>query len=345
MPRSRRPRSLWARWSAVDERQAADPRGDGAAGFRDLIVALADDARPTRCRSRIGKMLDRTGYLQSLRDERSEEAEERIENLMELVSAAREYESREADATLGGFVDRLSLLSEADEESGAKQARVWLMSMHAAKGLEFPVVIVAGMEEGLFPHSRSAESEDEIEEERRLCYVCMTARERAGPDQRGAAPGVRRVPGHRAVALPRRDSGGTGRARRHPAFSSPPGQPRRALRDAREPVRPRRGRSGGARQGRRARATRYEDEDQSAMASAPGMRVRHAQFGVGTVLAVEEHGDDHKITVRFNSRRHEEAAREIRQAGTRVGAGVSLADSSVTTEAAADSERALSASS
>ena len=114
-----------------------------------------------------------------MRDERSEEAEARVENLMELVSAAGEYESREAEPSLGGFVDRLSLLSEADEEDGTKEARVWLMSMHAAKGLEFPVVVVAGMEEGLFPHSRSAEDEEEVEEERRLCYVCLTrARER-----------------------------------------------------------------------------------------------------------------------------------------------------------------------
>ena len=124
-------------------------------------------------------MLERSGYLKDLRDERSEEAEARVENLMELVSAAGEYESRESEPSLGGFVDRLSLLSEADEENGTKEARVWLMSMHAAKGLEFPVVVVAGMEEGLFPHSRSAEDEEEVEEERRLCYVCLTrARER-----------------------------------------------------------------------------------------------------------------------------------------------------------------------
>ena len=124
-------------------------------------------------------VLDRSGYLQALRDERNEEAEARIENLMELVSAAREYESRETDPSLGGFVDRLSLLSEADEAEGAREAQVWLMTMHAAKGLEFPTVIVAGMEEGLFPHSRASEDEDEVEEERRLCYVCLTrARER-----------------------------------------------------------------------------------------------------------------------------------------------------------------------
>src|SRR5206468_2640207 len=122
----------------------------------------------------IGKMLDRSGYLQDLHEERSEDAESRVENLAELVSAAREYESREVEPTLGGFVDRLSLLSDVDEEEGARDARVWMMTLHSAKGLEFPVVVLAGLEEGLFPHSRSSEDEEELEEERRLCYVGMT---------------------------------------------------------------------------------------------------------------------------------------------------------------------------
>src|SRR5207302_4803525 len=122
----------------------------------------------------IGKMLDQSGYLQDLRDERNEDAEGRIENLAELVSAAREFESREPEPTLNGFVDRLSLLSDADEEAGSRDARVWMMTLHSAKGLEFPVVILAGLEEGLFPHSRSSEDAEELEEERRLCYVGMT---------------------------------------------------------------------------------------------------------------------------------------------------------------------------
>ena len=96
-------------------------------------------------------MLDRSGYLNDLRDENSEEANERIENLMELVSASRDYETRDPEASIGGYVDRLSLLSEVDEESGTRNAKVWLMSMHAAKGLEFPVVFIAGMEDGLVP--------------------------------------------------------------------------------------------------------------------------------------------------------------------------------------------------
>lgn len=83
---------------------------------------------------------------------------------MELVSAARYYEDRAPEVSIGGYVDRLSLLSEVDEESGTRDAKVWLMSMHAAKGLEFPVVFIAGMGDGLFPHSRSVEDPDELEE-------------------------------------------------------------------------------------------------------------------------------------------------------------------------------------
>ena len=122
----------------------------------------------------VGKVLDRSGYLKDLRDEHSEEAEGRIENLAELVSAAREYESRTPEPSLAGFVDQLSLLSDADEESGAKNPLVLMMTLHSAKGLEFPTVIIGGLEEGLFPHSRSVDDDAELEEERRLCYVGLT---------------------------------------------------------------------------------------------------------------------------------------------------------------------------
>src|SRR4029434_3001860 len=168
-------RSLWAKLVfAIDDGRLAPRATASLVVFRDLITALADVARRDSVSIAIGKMLDQTGYLKDLRDDNSEESNERIENLMELVSAAREYETREADASLGGFVDRLSLLSEADEESGTRDAKVWLMTMHAAKGLEFPLVVIAGLEEGLFPHSRSQEDLEELEEERRLCYVGMT---------------------------------------------------------------------------------------------------------------------------------------------------------------------------
>src|SRR5438093_1421252 len=167
--------SLWARLVRGLEQRAFPNRAAASlTAFRDLLVRLTEMARQESVSIAIGKMLDQSGYLQDLREERSEDAESRVENLAELVSAAREYESREQEPSLGGFVDRLSLLSDADEEQGSRDARIWMMTLHSAKGLEFPVVILAGLEEGLFPHSRSSEDQEELEEERRLCYVGMT---------------------------------------------------------------------------------------------------------------------------------------------------------------------------
>jgi len=294
-------RSLWARLVyAVDENKLGNRAVSALRGFRDLIAGLGQDARTDSVSIAIGKMLDRSGYLKDLRDENTEEANERTENLMELVSASRDYEMRDPEASLGGFVDRLSLLSEADEESGTKNARVWLMSMHAAKGLEFPVVFIAGMEEGLFPHSRSSEDQDELEEERRLFYVGMTraerrlfltsaARRRVFGEYQSTQPSrfVEEVPADLVERItPAFTSGPQNSfAHAHYEFRTNPygrgGRPARFKEDAEK--------------------YSYENEDQSASGVRVGMRVRHAQFGVGVVLAVEEHTDDYKVTVRFNS--------------------------------------------
>src|SRR5258706_9473846 len=169
------PNSMWSKLvRGLDDRQFTGRAAASLATFRDLIVKLTDVARQEPVSIAIGKMLDQSGYLQDLRDERSEDAEGRVENLAELVSAAREFASREPEPTLNAFVDRLSLLSDADDESGTRDTRVWMLTLHSAKGLEFPVVILAGLEEGLFPHSRSKDDEEELEEESRLCYVGMT---------------------------------------------------------------------------------------------------------------------------------------------------------------------------
>ena len=293
-------RSLWARLLyAVDEGKLANRAVSSLRAFRDLVAGLFDAARQDTVSILIGKMLDRTGYLNDLREENSEEANERIENLMELVSAAREYETREPEASLGGFVDRLSLLSEADEESGKRDASVWLMTMHAAKGLEFPMVVIAGMEEGLFPHSRSAEDDDELEEERRLCYVGMTrarsqlmltgaARRRVFGEYQSCEPSrfLDEIPAELIdrMATPQSTRYDGNFAHAHYEFRTNPY-----------------GRKGGARFREREATYAYENEDQSASEVRTGMRVRHAQFGVGTVTAVEAHNDDTKITVRFNT--------------------------------------------
>ena len=169
------PASLWARLNrAVDDRLLAPRALASLVAFRDLMAGLADLARHEPLSATLGQLLDRTGYLPQLREERTEEAQGRLDNLMELVSAAREHEARETESSLASFVDRLSLLSESDEEQGTREARIWLMTLHSAKGLEFPTVVIAGLEEGLFPHARASEDEAELNEERRLCYVGMT---------------------------------------------------------------------------------------------------------------------------------------------------------------------------
>jgi ATP-dependent DNA helicase UvrD/PcrA len=293
-------RSLWAKLVfAVNEGTLPSRATASLRVFRDLIAGLADVARQDTVPVTMGKMLDRTGYLQDLREENSEDANERIENLMELVSAAGEYQAREPDVSLGGFVDRLSLLSEADEESGNRNAKVWMMTMHAAKGLEFPMVVIAGLEEGLFPHSRSTENEEELEEERRLCYVGMT---RAQSQLVLTSAGRRRVFGEYQSTEPSRflDEIPADLVEPiTPAFASPyqSGFQHGHYEFRTNPY----GRKGKAGRFKEAEAPyKYEDDDQSRAELRIGMLVRHAQFGVGTVTKVEEHNDDLKITVRFN---------------------------------------------
>ena len=294
--------SLWTRLVRGLEARAFTGRAAASlTTFRDLIVRLTEVARQEAVSIAIGKMLDQSGYLQDLRDERSEEAEGRVENLAELVSAAREYESREAEPTLNGFVDRLSLLSDADEEAGTRDARVWMMTLHSAKGLEFPVVILAGLEEGLFPHSRSRDDEEELEEERRLCYVGMT-RARAELVLTGAAR--RRIFGEYQSSEPSRFIDEVPAElvdRIAPAYSSSARQGNFAHYEFRtNPY------GHGGHRGQRAREEpapySYEDEDQSTgLALRPGMKVRHLQFGVGTVISVEALDDDTKLVVRFSN--------------------------------------------
>jgi DNA helicase-2/ATP-dependent DNA helicase PcrA len=287
--------SLWTRINrALDERLLPARALASLAGFRDLRASLVDISTGESVSIVVGKVLDRTRYLQMLRDEATEEAEGRIENLMELVSAAREYEAREPDVSLGGFVDRLSLLSEADEEQGAPNARVWLMTLHAAKGLEFPVVIMAGLEEGLFPHSRASGEDDDLEEERRLCYVGMT-RARTLLVLTGAAR--RRVFGEYQASEPSRflDEIPPELIERvapaAPASTSLP--PYYEFRT--NPY----GRRGGRVREDSTPGFSYEDEDQTVPTLRPGLRVRHPLFGLGTVLSVEPQHDDVKLTVRF----------------------------------------------
>ncbi len=122
------------------------------------------------------ELLETTGYLKFLRLQGTEESTERVENLAELVSAMDEYVSGAEDASITGFLEEIALAADVDAmaEEASDMGEVSLMTLHSAKGLEFPTVYIPGMEEGIFPHSRSLDDPGALEEERRLCYVGLT---------------------------------------------------------------------------------------------------------------------------------------------------------------------------
>jgi DNA helicase II / ATP-dependent DNA helicase PcrA len=275
-------------------------------------------------------LIDRTGYIKQLEQEDTPEAYSRIENLRELVNAA--MDSRDRGETLDQFLDHAALVSDADAYD--ERAQITLMTLHAAKGLEFSLVFLCGLEEGLFPHSRTFLQPDDIEEERRLCYVGMTRamdtlvltravyRRRYGTDLPEAS-----VPSRFLEEVPAElveELGGSRRKRETRARTPAPHQPAEPAHYA------------------------YEDEDQSSanwtardqprapaysgrsynsidniaefFASRgkkfsipktlveqpkgkkgfrPGQRVRHPKYGEGTVYHREGEGEEAKITVQF----------------------------------------------
>jgi DNA helicase II / ATP-dependent DNA helicase PcrA len=165
-------RSLW------EATEFAEEAGVGAAplravqGFRTLMQSLQSGALEFPVSELLERTLERSGYLEALEAERTIEALGRIENLQELVGVAREYQETAEEPSLSHFLQEISLVSDQDGIRG-EESLVTLMTIHNAKGLEFRAVYLIGMEEGIFPHSRSIE-EQGIEEERRLAYVGMT---------------------------------------------------------------------------------------------------------------------------------------------------------------------------
>jgi DNA helicase-2/ATP-dependent DNA helicase PcrA len=147
-----------------------------ATSFRSFL-AVVDMAREiaenTYVTPILTSLLAQSGYMDALKQERTDEALGRLENLQEMVNVTAEYDREAEDRSLSGFLESVALVADVDSLSGNGDA-VTLMTLHSAKGLEFPVVFIAGLEEGIFPHSRSLNSDTEIEEERRLAYVGMT---------------------------------------------------------------------------------------------------------------------------------------------------------------------------
>jgi DNA helicase-2/ATP-dependent DNA helicase PcrA len=230
-------------------------------------------------------ILDRTGYLAELEASADTQDEGRVENLRELVAVAREFEETAEDGGLAEFLERVSLVADADEipdDDGAGGV-VTLMTLHTAKGLEFPVVFLTGLEDGVFPHMRSMTDNKELEEERRLAYVGITrARERlyisrALSRSAWGAPSYN-PPSRFLDELPEEL---VDWRRAAPAASSPMtfGTPSMARLAARPGVR--------------------SPGNRPVIALQPGDKVNHDTFGLGTVIATAGFADSAEATVDF----------------------------------------------
>src|SRR6266545_1521076 len=170
-------RSLWEATEFAEEAGVGAVPLKAVQQFRTLIQSLQSGALEFPVAELVERTLERSGYLAALEAERTIEAQGRIENLQELVGVAREYQENAYEPSLSSFLQEISLYSDQDALR-EQESLVTLMTLHNAKGLEFRAVFMIGMEEGIFPHSRSLE-EAMLEEERRLCYVGMTrAKER-----------------------------------------------------------------------------------------------------------------------------------------------------------------------
>ncbi len=145
--------------------------------FADMISSFMDISKTMNVYDFIDLVIHKTGYIDELQKEGTVEARSRIDNINEFKSAAKDFVDENPDGTLEDFLTKLSLLSDVDKTEDIENC-VTMLTAHSAKGLEFPVVFLVGMEEGLFPISRALENDSELEEERRLCYVAVTRAER-----------------------------------------------------------------------------------------------------------------------------------------------------------------------
>ncbi|MGH8221300.1 MAG: DNA helicase II [Steroidobacteraceae bacterium] len=267
--------SLWE--AAAASLAALGPKAAGAVqGFLALIERLGREIAALALNEQVNHMLAASGLIEHYQREKADRGEARVENLNELVSAARGFEPE--SGTEMPLLE--SFLSHAALESGEGQAQAWedcvqMMTLHSAKGLEFPVVFLAGMEDGLFPHQRSLNELAGLEEERRLCYVGMTR-------------AMKQL--YLTYAEQRRLHGMDGY-----------GQPSRFLKEVPEElieeVRPR------VEVSRPVSSGRFHRPESEAV--APGMRlgarVRHGRFGEGVVLSVEGNGPHARVQVSFES--------------------------------------------
>jgi DNA helicase-2/ATP-dependent DNA helicase PcrA len=261
---------------------ARGPSRQAVPAFLELLDELHRELTALDPAEAVARVLDRTGYLRELEREGTVEAEARVENLRELLAGAEDFESGNAETgdergSLALFLDQVALVSDVDQAE-LRDDRVSLMTVHSAKGLEFPVVFLVGMEEGIFPHHAASRDERSVEEERRLCYVGMTrAMERLtlcwAQERRRFGSRTYGVPSRFLREIPARLVEQPDGARRAPA---------------------------AAREERRFDYAYDQSGDAGQAGIAPGLRVRHPVFGPGTVLAVSGAGSGQKLRIRFD---------------------------------------------
>ncbi len=162
---------------AAGDPELREAQRNAVIDFYEMMTQLQQEAEDLDIGALLKRVLERSGYIDSLESSSRAEDADRLDNLEELVTDAVKYEQNTEEASLAGFLERLALLADIDEADDLDSS-VSLMTLHSAKGLEFPIVFIVGLEEGIFPHERSMGDEFEIAEERRLCYVGITRAER-----------------------------------------------------------------------------------------------------------------------------------------------------------------------
>jgi len=248
--------------------------------FNELMAGLRAEAEAGLPVADLAEMiLDRSGYLAELEASTDLQDASRIENLNELVSVAREFDAQRPDGTLTEFLEQVSLVADADEiPAGAEHGgQVTLMTLHTAKGLEFPVVFLTGLEEHVFPHQRSMTDDKELEEERRLAYVGITRAERRLYLTRAVARAWRGRPEYYKQSR---------------FLDEIPSQLIEWRRDERAAVAP-----AGERLAQRPGVRTPGNRQVPSL--SPGDKVTHDAYGLGTVLSVEGRGDDPEAKIDF----------------------------------------------